>query len=97
MAVRVGPSFFPGQESGRIEDALGGYEAFESGKPMFIIAGAVVRLVAIGSSLDFFGQCGGPLFPREMPFFGKPHGEREGLRLPRLRENRPGFVAGKAR
>ncbi len=73
MPVRFGPGFFPRKERGGIAQAFGGYEAFESDEPAFVIVGTVVGFATIGGGLEFVGECGGPFFPCEMALLGKFH------------------------
>src|SRR5262245_57338992 len=57
----------------------------------------IVRLAAVGSSLEFVAKRAGPFGPREMPLLGKLDRERKCLRLPRLGKYRPFLLARQAR
>ncbi len=60
---------------------------------MVVVARAVIGLTAIRGPLQFPGERGRPFFPREMPLRRQTDGERESLRLPRLRKDRPTLIA----
>ena len=51
---------------------------------MLVIVGAIVWLAALDGVLEFVGKCGSPFLPGEVALLRQRHGEREGLRLPRL-------------
>src|SRR5258708_34196136 len=95
--IGVGPGFFADQEGGGIAQAPGDDEALESGEPRMIVARAVIGLATIGRGAEFAGERGCPLFPGEVALLGKFDGKGEGLRLPRLGENRSTGVARKFR
>jgi hypothetical protein len=50
VAVGIGPRFLSGRHRLRVGQPLGSDEALQSGEPIFVVTGAVVRLTASGGS-----------------------------------------------
>src|SRR5262245_33045463 len=66
MPVRVGPFFFARRHRRGVGQSFFGDEAFERGEPVMVVARSVVVLAALGGRLDFVGERGRPLLPREI-------------------------------
>ena len=97
VPVSISPGFFAFEHRRCVRKTLGRSETLERGKPMFVVMRAIVGFAAVGGGSELFAESSGPLFPSEMTQLGKFYGKREGLRLPRLCEDRPAVVAGKLR
>jgi len=53
---------------------MSGDETLEGGKPMFVVARAIVGFAALGGGSQLFGESSGPLFPSEVAQLGKFYG-----------------------
>ncbi len=60
---------------------------------MVVVARAIIGFAAIGRRPELIGERGRPFLPREMPLRRQTDGERESLRLSRLRKDRPTLIA----
>src|SRR5215469_5492673 len=97
VTVGVRPGFFSREHGCGVGEAFRGYETLERRKPMFVVMRAIIRLTAVGSGLQLFGESRSPLLPGEVPLLGQFNGECECLGLPRLREHGSAIIARKLR
>src|SRR5258708_22128526 len=97
MAIGIGPGFLASFKRTPVLQPFRGNKTCECRHPMLVITRAVIGLAAVCGRPEFICKCGRPLFPSKMPLLRKFDGERKGLRLPGLSEDRTAVIARQAR
>src|SRR5579883_1000414 len=87
------PSLGGARQRRRIDEALGGDNAFKRGEPMAIVGLARVGIAGGLRFPDLLAKGLRPFLPGEHAAFVERHGKRKRLRLPRLAKPRPVIVA----
>lgn len=93
LTISVDPSLLSLGQRSWLGKLFRGDQPLESGKPVLVVSGTIIRFAAVGSCLELLCEGCGPLSPGEMTLRGESHGEREYLRLPGLGKDWSAIVA----
>ena len=96
VEIRLTPFFAPPADLGGIYQALLPAQSLERIEPAMEVGGALLGS-ALRGRLDLVPQSRGPLAPGEGPPLRKMHCQREGARLPGLREHRAVLIGRQRR
>ena len=71
VPIRLGPGLLAAFQRRSIGQTFGRHQVLKCSEPVLIVMRAVVRLAAVGCSLEFVAKRAGPFAPRKMPLLGK--------------------------